>query len=201
VDVAYEEVDTSVMGKTCDSPYDGLKYIRLNNLGAYVSGQRTRYEAPENISQSKIELSPESLTIVSDKDDPTAAIILDPYTEKVTPNRFKTDFSIFLNGIDTKKELDEKIQLFKQSVTQDLPKNWVSFFEQLYKKIDPLVKIPSMIVYQIPADNPELIKLIARDSKLKGLCYKGEGYHILVEKKKLAQFKARLREFGYLMSQ
>lgn len=200
LDIAYEAVDGSMMGQTCDSPYDGLKYIRLNSLGAYVSGQRTRYEAPEEISHSKIELSPDSLTIISDKNDTTAAIVLEPYTEKVTPNRFKTDFSIFLNGISDKKELADKIRLFKQSVTEELPPNWITFFDQLHQKIDPLAKVPSMVVYQIPADNPELIKLIARDAKLKNLCFKAEGYHILVEKKKLAAFKARLREFGYLMS-
>ena len=200
LDVAYEEVDESIMGQTCDSPYDGLKYVRLNSLGAYVSGQRTHYKAPEEISHSKIELSSDSLTIISDKNDPTAAVVLEPYTEKVTPNRFKTDFSIFLNGISNQKELTDKVNLFKQSVTEDLPPNWLTFFEQLHQKIDPLKKIPSMIVYQIPPDNPELIKLIARDAILKDLCNKAEGYHILVTKKNLPAFKARLREFGYLMS-
>jgi len=200
IDIAYEEVDCSIMGQTCDAPYDGLKYVRLNSLGAYVSGQQTRYDAPEEISHSKIELSADSLTIISDKNDTTATIILEPYTEKVTPNRFKTDFSIFLKGISDKKELADKIKLFKQTVTEDLPPNWVTFFDQLQQKIDPLAKVSSMVVYKIPADNPELIKLIARDAKLKSLCFKAEGYHIIVEKKKLANFKARLREFGYLMS-
>ncbi len=201
LDIAYEEVDAATIGKTCDSPYDGLKYVRLNSLGAYVSGQRTRYDAPAEIRHSKIELSSDSLTIISDKDDATAAVVLEPYTEKVTPNRFKTDFSIFLKGISGKKELSDKIKLFKQSVTDELPANWTTFFDQLHQKIDPLEKISSIIVYKIPADNPALIKLIARDTKLKNLCYKAEGYHILIEKKKLTQFKTRLQEFGYLMSQ
>lgn len=200
LDLAYDEIDGEVMGETCDSPYDGLKYIRLTSLGAYVSGQKTHYEKPEGIGQAKIELSEDSLTIVSDKNDPTAAIILEPFTEKVTPNRFRTDYSIFLSGIANKKELADKIRLFKQAVTEDLPTNWVHFFEQLNKKIDPLELVSDMVLFKIPADSPDLIKLIARDSKLKNICYKGEGYHILVPKKKLAPFKARLREFGYLLS-
>jgi len=200
LDLAYDEIDATVMGQTCDSPFDGLKYIRLNNLGAYVAGKQTRYDAPEEVNHSTIELSKDSLTIISDKDDPTAAIILEPYTEKVTPNRFRTDFSIFLKGIANKKELADKIKLFKQSVTDDLPPNWETFFEQLSQKIDPLTSVSTMHVFQIPADNPDLIKLIARDAKLKSMCFKAEGYHILIPKKKFAQFKTRLREFGYLMS-
>ena len=200
LDMAYDEIDATVIGQTCDSPFDGLKYIRLNSLGAYVSGQQAKYEAPQEISQSTIELSKDSLTIISDKDDPTAAVILEPYTEKVTPNRFRTDFAIFLNGVTNKKELADKIKLFKQSVTDDLPTNWVTFFEQLHQKIDPLTTVSNLLVFQIPNNNPDLIKLIARDVKLKNMCFKAEGYHVLVPKKKFAQFKARLREFGYLMS-
>lgn len=200
LDLAYDEIDGEIMGETCDSPYDGLKYIRLTSLGAYVSGQKTHYEQPEGIGQAKIELSEDSLTIISNKNDPTAAIILEPFTEKVTPNRFRTDYSIFLTGIGDKRELADKIRLFKQAVTDKLPPNWIHFFEQLNKKIDPLELVSNMVVFKIPADSPDLIKLIARDSKLKNICYKAEGYHILVEKKKLSTFKARLREFGYLLS-
>lgn len=200
LDLAYDKVDGELIGQTCDSPFDGLKYIRLNPLGAYIAGKQTRYDAPEEISHSTIELSKDSLTIISDKDDPTAGIILEPYTEKVTPNRFRTDFSIFLKDISNKTELANKIKLFKYSVTEDLPPNWVAFFEQLHQKIDPLEEVSTMHVFQIPDNNPELIKLIARDAKLKSLCFKAEGYHIIVPKKKLASFKARLREFGYLMS-
>ncbi len=200
LDLAYDEVDAEVMGQTCDSPFDGLKYIRLNSLGAYVAGKQTRYDPPQEISHSTIELSKDSLTIISDKDDPTASIVLEPYTEKVTPNRFKTDFSIFLKGIANKKELANKIKLFKYAITEDLPPNWITFFEQLHQKIDPLAEVPAMHVFQIPDNNPDLIKLIARDTKLKSLCFKAEGYHIIVPKKKLTAFKARLREFGYLMS-
>ncbi|MFK7978575.1 MAG: hypothetical protein AB8G86_01215 [Saprospiraceae bacterium] len=200
LDIAYNEIDATVMGQTCNAPFDGLKYIRLNNLGAYVAGKQTKYDAPQEVSHSTIELSKDSLTIISDKNDPTAAIILEPYTEKVTPNRFRTDFSIFLKGISDKKELADKIKIFKQSVTADLPPNWEAFFEQLSQKIDPLTQVTTMHVFQIPDNNPDLIKLIARDAKLKSLCFKAEGYHILIPKKKFAQFKARLREFGYLMS-
>ncbi|MEM6317784.1 MAG: hypothetical protein AAF960_08940 [Bacteroidota bacterium] len=200
LDVAYDWVDTSIMGKTCDSPFDGLKYVRLTALGAYVSGQSTTYEPPSEVSESKMELSPDSLTIISDKNDQTAAVVLEPYTEKVTPNRFRTDFSIFLKGIGNKKELNDKIKLFKQSVTEELPDNWQQFFKELDRKIDPINKISNLTIYRIPEDNPDLLQLIARDAKLKNICMKAEGYHILVEKKKLSQFKARLREFGYLMS-
>ncbi|MEM1121913.1 MAG: hypothetical protein AAGJ18_15785 [Bacteroidota bacterium] len=200
LDVAYDKIDGEIMGQTADSPYDGLKYVRLTKLGAYVSGQNTQYEPPADIGASTIELSEDSLTITSSKNDTTAAIVLEPFTQKVTPNRFRTDYSIFLYGVTSQEELAGKIRLFKQAVTTELPPNWEHFFGQLSKKIDPLKKVTTMIVFKIPEDSPELTKLIARDAKLKSMCLKAEGYHILVERKKFAAFKNRLREFGYLLS-
>ena len=200
LDIGYDEVDAEVVGQTCDSPYEGLRYIRLTNLGAYVAGKNTEYQLPDEIGKSSIELSSDSLTIISDENDPTAAVVLEPYTEKVSPNRFRTDFPTFLSGIANKKELADKITLFKQTVTADLPPNWQTFFKELERKIDPFGKVTNIKIFKIPTDNPDLIKLIARDATLKKLCFKAEGYHILVAKDKIARFKKRLREFGYLMS-
>ena len=78
LDIAYDQIDAKVMGKTADSPYDGLRFVRLNDLGAYVCGFLPEYEAPEAIRTSQMTLSADSLTILTDKNDPTAAIMLEP---------------------------------------------------------------------------------------------------------------------------
>ena len=200
LDVAYDEIDASVMGKTCQSPYDGLRYIRLTKLGAYVSGQITKYEVPKSISHSSISLSADSLTIIVDKNDMTADILLEPYSVKVSPNRYRTDYTFFLKDCRSKKELNDKIKLFKQTIAQDLPANWEAFFKELESKINPFEPTSDIKIYKIPSDNQGLIRLIARDAVLKNLCMKAEGYYILVEKSKVARFKKRLQEFGYLLT-
>lgn len=199
LDVAYDTPDVSEMGKTAESPYDGLKYIRLNRLGAFVLGKTAEYEEPSVISKSSITLSTDSLTIVVDEADTTAPVILEPYTERVSPNRFRTDFGFFLKSIKTKQELEDKIALFKQSVKSDIPVNWEVFFKELRQKIDPLTPVKDIFVFQIPRDNPELLRLIAKDATLQKYCLKAEGYHILVAKKSMGRFRKRLGEFGYLL--
>ena len=200
LDVAYDTPDISELSQTAYSYYDGLKYVRLNDLGAYVVGNTNEYTVPEEVSSTKIQLSNDSLTIISDKNDPTAAVILEPYTQKVTPNRFRTDFSIFLKGITNKTDLQSKIKLFKQSIPGDLPDNWIAFFKELERKIDPLSKVSNITVFKIPEDDPILINLIAKDEVFQKIVMKAEGYQILVTKKNLPKFKLRLQEYGYLMS-
>lgn len=199
LDIAYDDVDAEIMGKTCQSPYDGLKYVRLNNLGAYVTGKQPTYEVSEAVGDVGIKLSEDSLTIITPENDPTAAIILEPYAERVSPNRYRTDYTFFLKDCKSKRDLESKIKLFKQTVSADLPKNWVAFFRELEGKINPLDKVANVHIFKIPADNQTLIRLIARDKTLKNLCIKAEGYHVLVEKSKMSRFKKRLGEFGYLL--
>jgi len=200
LDVAYRDVNATIIGKTCQSPYDGLQYIRLNKLGAYVVDQEAIYEISDAVGESTIKLSEDSLTIITPENDATASIILEPYAERVSPNRYRTDYPFFLKECRSKKDLENKIKLFKQTVSADLPPNWVNFFKELEGKINPLQKVTNVQILKIPADNSALIKLIARDKTLKKLCIKAEGYHILVEKPKMSRFKKRLQEFGYLLT-
>ena len=199
LDLAYDEPDLLQFGETAFSSYDELKYVRLTPLGAYVTNKTKTYENSTILSESSIELSKDSLTIITDKNDTTADVILAPYAEQITPNRYRTDYTFFLKECKTKRDLENKINLFKQTVTDKLPPNWLDFFKELNGKIDPFTKVANITVFQIPMDNASLIQIIARDEKLKSLCTKSEGYRILVEKKKLAGFKKRLREFGYLI--
>jgi len=200
VDIAYNKADVSVLGQTAFSPYDELKYVRLTPLGYYVTGNTDTYIPPKGTSGSEILLSEDSLTIIVDAEDEVVDTLLEPYADRISPSRFQTDYRIFLKECRSKKELNNKINLFQQFISNDLPPNWEAFFAELSRKIDPLEEVSDLRVFKIPADNDTLIRLVARDAKLKKLVTKAEGYHLLIEKGSMSAFKKRLQEFGYFMT-
>ncbi len=201
VEIAFNAPDTYQIGGTCYSPYDELQFIKLTKLGAYVFGQTSEYEQATKPKQMPLVLSKDSLMILSDETDMTADILLQNYTQKVGPNRYQTDAAIFLKNCQTKTDLKNKISLFKQTVTSDLPSNWQAFFATLLENVNPLKKASSnYIVMQIPENNKALMRLIAQDTILKKYAIKAEFFHILVGKSNWAKFKNRLKELGYLMS-
>lgn len=200
VKLAYDKPDVSTLGKTAYSPYDGLKYVQLTPLGFYVVGQTNTYIQPKGSTGSEILLSKDSLTILIDEEDQIAPTLLEPYAERISATRYRTDFRFFLKECRSKKELDGKIKLFQQFISNDLPSNWEKFFAELRQKIDPFVAISEMKIFKIPEDNPNLIQLIARDGQLKKLVVKAEGYHILIPKGNFSRFKKRLQEFGYFLT-
>lgn len=200
VDIAYNIPDTKNIGESSYSQYDELKGIRLTPLGAYVSNQVATYEPKEVIKDFDILLSEDALMITTHEEDRNAAIILEPFTEQVGPNRYRTDNTFFLNGCRSKRDLQSKVALFQQSIGTKLPANWEQFFKTLEGKIDPLERVDDLRVFQIPSENRELIRLIARDATLKKLLFKAENYMVLIPIKNVPRFKKRLQEFGYLIT-
>ncbi len=200
LDLAYNVINMEEFPKAVQSNYDGLVYFRVNNLGAYLFGHVNEYKLPEKITTSSIRLSKDSLTIIIDEKDTNAVTMLEPYTERVSPNRFRTDYPFFLKDVKSKKDLESKIKLFQQSVKVDLPPNWKTFIADLRQKLNPLNPKNKLKVFEVPSTNKELLRLIAKDHILQKLCFKAEGYHILIKDTNYNKFKKRLQQFGYLMT-
>jgi hypothetical protein len=200
-ELAYDETELEGLGQSVYSSWEGLRYVRLTPLGAYVCGQTTSYDTSNLAAPTRILLSPETLLIAIEEADVSANTILEPYTERVGATRFRTDSKIFLKNIRSRSELESKIALFKQVIGAELPPNWQSFFQELSQKIDPFQSAEKgMQIFKIPPDNKSLIQLIAQDPVLKNAVIKAEGFHILVRKANFPVFKSRLEEFGYLMT-
>lgn len=199
-DIAYDRPDWNKMGRDCFSSWDGLRYVRRTSLGDYICGLTKQYDASGIKSETKITLSPDTLLILTEEKDSSAASILEPYTERLGANRFRTDSRLFLNNIRSKKELEAKIILFKQIIGDELPPNWRAFFADLLHKINPFEPIEDAKVLQIPPENKDLARLVAQDPVLRSLVIKAEGFTIIVPKGNYAAMKRRLQEFGYLLT-
>ncbi len=200
IDIAYDEPDVTTLGVTAFSPYDGLKYVRLTALGAYVAGHTETYSPPKMMSKADIQLSEDSLSIIVDAEDVMAIALIEPYAERISTTRFQTDFKFFLKDCRSKEELNTKINLFQQFIGSELPPIWENFFTELRQKIDPLEELSEIRIFKIPPDNDKLIHLVARDSELKQSVIKAEGYHLLIPKENYNKFKKRLQEFGYFIT-
>ena len=198
-ELIYEEVSSMDFAVEKFSPWDGLIAVKRTPLGDYVCGLATRYEmtAPQIAGFT---LSDSALLIKLESTDSPYANTLGNFAVQVDPLSFKTDSRIFLNNIRNKEELVAKVELFKQMASHQLPRNWQDFFNSLYAKINPLTPCGDYLVFSLPRDNQELIRLVAQDPVIKPLVSKAEGYLILVTSKNYAALRRRLAEFGYLIT-
>jgi hypothetical protein len=196
VDIAYDEnPEIERFDKDVTNPYEKLKYVRLNDFGAYILGLKKDYVAPEQAFTNELYLSSEALVITTNEDNTTAEIILKNYMTKVSNTRYVTDYEAFLSSCLSINDIQLKINGFKEALNVPFPANWEDFFKEIITKTGSL-QGRTFKTYEIKK-NPELIRLIARDEVLKDLIIKAEDYHILIKTGNLPLVQKRLLKFGY----
>ena len=200
LDIAYDTIDTTQLGKTYFSNYDGIKALRLTHLGAYILGKTTEYEAPTVKQSYELTFSTDNLIILVEGETNLTDSLLTNYADKVGSNRYAISNESFLKNVASKKELKIKIDIFKQIINTKLPANWVAFFNDLDRKIHPLKQVDEVMVFRIPNDDPELIKLLIQNQAIKKLLIKAEDYQIIVLKKDYPTLRTKLKTYGYLLA-
>lgn len=198
-EIIYDVVDEYESTTVRYSPWDNLIAVKRTALGDYVCGLSEQYQ----MSESKIDgftLSDSALIIKLDSAESPYAASFSNFTEQLNPISFKTDATIFLRNVRSLQDLKTKMALFKQMVPNGIPKNWQDFFDDLFKKVDPMYLYGDCAVFRIPSDNKAFIQIIAQDTVVKKLIFKAEGYLIIVPKSNIPPLKRRLAEFGYLLT-
>ncbi|UZR97113.1 hypothetical protein [Chondrinema litorale] len=198
IDIAYNKPDTSEFGYTYHSNYDGIKYIRLTNLGAFISEKTTFYTPPKVDEEYEIKLSEDSLMILCKGEIPENFMI-DTFADRISASRYRVTFQSFMKDCRNVFDVSNKIDLFKQVTSTDLPPIWKEFFREIDQKSKPFEEIEEPRVLKIDRNNKELIQLIAQDDALKKMVIKAEGFHLIIQKKDFSKFKSKLKSYGYIM--
>jgi hypothetical protein len=201
IDVAYEFPENDEI-RTKNRPFlsefDGLKYIRLNSLGEYLlEKSKTFNYDPEKLTAEVI-LDEDRLIAYLRGNDAVKKMVLDKIALMIHDGCYRVNYQIFLKNCQSKKDIDNKIQLFYEYISKEPPKIWQTFLDDIRSKKDPLEEKMDLHVFKVK-DNQELIELIARDEILRKLVLIAEDYHILIPEIHIKSVQRRLGDFGFFM--
>lgn len=179
------------------SQFNGLRYIRLTNLGKYIFSFKDTYAIPTNYEKPEIFLDDKRLIVTILGESPIRRMYFEKISKKIGNNIYKVTIDSFKRTIKSYAELKERIEKFKKNIgTADLPQNWQDFFENLIKKFSSIEEVEDFIVLKIKNDK-ELLEIIKKDARFKKLFLKAEDYHILVKKAEVDNLAKVLKEYGY----
>lgn len=182
------------------SPYDGLQFVRITDLGAFVLGFKKEYKIPEQDKNYTLDLHTEYLLISYSGGNKILDMFLEKIANKSGEHRYKVDANSFLKDCKTDVDIQNKILQFHKLIEENPPLVWADFFLALLKKFNPLQEVTNYHVFKIKPQNRELASLIARDEILKKIIIKAEDFHFLVKENNRTTLKNRLASFGYLMT-
>lgn len=181
------------------SYYDGLYACKLTALGAYLLGKTTQYTQPHSDSETKLSFDEQSPIIRIEGNIMLGDTMLNDYATKVSDNRYQFSPEKFLKSCKSTKDLENKIVLFKQTINQKLPAFWENYLQQLITNSKEIYGKNNMRIFQLPTENKDLHRIIAQDPELRRIIIKAEGFHVIVEEKKITSFINRMKALGYLI--
>lgn len=180
-----------------DSIFSGLSYIKLNKLGSYLLGLSDSFEFTiSETKKTKLIFEEEYLTIKLTSKDNEKEVYLDSFAEKVSNNLFIVTNKSFLKNCTSKKDIEEKIKLFKKEFNNEPTKIWDDFFYSVINKFIPLEIESDLVIYKVP-NNKDLINILFKDEIIKHLILKVEGQRIAISKENISKVKKRLESFGF----
>ena len=200
LDLAYDPPANDrfrLSGKPFLSRYDGLRYVRLNELGAYVIGLSETYNPTVAAAvQARVILDENHLIINLDAHDPIKAMTLEMLAERISDTCFRMSFGSFLKGCAHETDVEERIELFESLIEGRIPEIWEDFLKEIERRTSLLKARDDAFVFQLRPD-PDLLDLMAGDPVLKKYILKAERHHVIILNRDISHVKRRLADLGY----
>ncbi len=179
------------------SRYDGLKYIRLNPLGAWCLGVVSDYQPEASMSGGSWRVLP-NLEIVSGdaRPDPGDALFLDRVAERTSEAVWRLDRDKILARVEEGQKIDEIAVFLERHAQGSLPGTVRTLLDDLEQRSGQLRDLGTVRIFE--CTDPETARMLLLDPKLKTLCELAGKRGIVFRANVESQVRTQLRKLGYV---
>ncbi|WP_439630193.1 hypothetical protein [Gemmata sp.] len=181
---------------SCLSRYDGLLYLRVNPLGAWLLGSADAYR-PAAPTRSDVLRVLANLDVVAARDLPAAdRLVLERFADPASEGVWKLSAAKVLAVIEQGGSVDELEQFLAPRATGELPGTVATFLADLRAKAGRLTDAgPARLI--ACADAHSAAELAA-DRGLKGKCLRAGDRFVVVREADLDAVRKAVRKLGYV---
>jgi hypothetical protein len=177
------------------SRYDGLWYLRINNLGAWCLGLTEAYVPSEPEVSQALKVLPNLEVVATESIAPGDALILEQFAEQTADMVWKIQSSRLLQALEGGYTVGALETFLTTKSGGALPDNVAVFFKDMADRASCLSDCGSARL--IEAKDSALAQLIVNDRRLRSLCMLAAEKHIVVPADSEAVFRRTLRKLGY----
>ncbi|MBM7070758.1 hypothetical protein JQC92_01705 [Shewanella sp. 202IG2-18] len=180
----------------CLHRYQGLRYFKLTELGAYVLGKMPSYDG-SNIPQSKTSLTVKRRGKITCNSalEPWEVQFLSLYAKQIDDDVWQLERKNIVQALQAGSDIKELTEFLLERESQPfLPEDCEQLFQQLAKNIDGVKLQSEAIIFK--CKNKEIFELITKDKALSKLCQPFEALQLIIPKNKESTFKSKLNEIG-----
>ena len=186
-------------GKEYISLWDGLKYLKITELGKYVFGFSKKYEQKSIVkTTTKLKFDEYKPIITIDLKDTVTQAKLEAYTEKYDEGRYILSYAKIFRDCKTTKSLEVKIDGFYKQIEANPPQVFKDFFDEIKKNANILKRDLKQVVIEL-GNNKKLLNLFMKNKKLQELVIKAQGYRVIVLKENIPKLTKIVKDNGFFV--
>ena len=177
------------------SRYDGLKYFRLNPLGAYCLGKADDYEP-------KAPSATTSLTVFADRRiqvhgtlSAEERLLIDTYANAESADVWRLDADAILTALESGHDIADLRGFLAGRDDQDLPETVEGFLRSIERGSSALKLRGSVLL--VECADAHIASRLADDPKLKKLCRRAGERHLVIETKSERMFRKVAHGHGF----
>jgi Helicase conserved C-terminal domain len=182
----------------CLSRYDGLKYFRINALGAWCLGQSQQYQPEVILARKTWRVLPNHDVVSSElKPDASDAMFLDKVADRTSDLVWRLDREKIVTAVEDGLAIDAIVEFLEQHSFEPVPRTVQTLLGDLRDRATRLCDKGT--VRMIECDDSETAGLLLLDAKLKTLCLPAGERNLIFRTSDEPKVRAQLRKLGYIM--
>lgn len=179
------------------SLYDGLRYFRINPLGAYLLGQAGEYIPSQPPDRALFAIDADlQLTLTGDL-TPNDRSLLAQVAVTAGQGRYRLDTVTLLTALEDGAVFDHLADFLRRHHSGPLPAAASAWLDNILANSQAFSKGDSALLIKVAT--PELADLALADPTLRSLCDRLNSKTLVVPARKEKAFRARLKELGYIL--
>jgi hypothetical protein len=182
------------------SRYDGLRAVRVNDLGAYVLGARRSYTPPGPEAPDRtLKVLPNLDVVAVGRPAPGELLMLESYSRRTGDHVWAVSRESLLAAVDAGRQPGEFAVFLRARAAQpELPGTLLALLDEVGERTRQLADLGQ--VRLIECAEPALATLISHDRKLRSVCRLIGDRHLAVPVDREPEFRRALAALGYAIS-
>lgn len=181
------------------SRYDGLKYFRINNLGAYLFGQAHSYEQAQAVDEPLFTISADRrITLCNPAAvTPNLQSQLGQIAQDEGEGHYKLDIQLLLTALEEGTDFAALTAFLTERNDGPLPPAVAAWLEQVHTNSNAFARGAQAVF--VKARSAELVQQVLADPTVGKFCHAIDARTLVVTATREKTLRNRLKELGYGM--
>jgi len=182
----------------CLSRYDGLKFFRINRLGAWCLGLTEDYEPEQIVAKKTWKVLANHDVVATEHDpDPADTLVLDRVAERTSERVWHLDRDKLLAAVEDGLGIDALCGILEEHSSEPVPANVQTFLADLHNRAGRLRD--RGVARMIECADAETALTLLADTKLKAICLLAGERNLVFPVAQESTVRSRLRKLGYVV--